>query len=211
MSMNVDDLMRKTKSYWYEDGLAEILAGLFFMAVGALLVAEWVLPAGAPYKWFFAPGFAVLTIVWILSGRKVVNWLKERITYPRTGYIAYKRQRPASRVAHAVMAGAIGAAVSLALVASLLYRQEIGRVVPLILGVGVALLMIKIGSELGLLRFLVAAIWSVLIGGFLAWLTAEMSLGIALYYGLLGPAFVVTGAVALIRYLRAAPLEEGHD
>ena len=28
MSVNVDDIMRKTKSYWYEDGLVEILAGL---------------------------------------------------------------------------------------------------------------------------------------------------------------------------------------
>jgi hypothetical protein len=211
MSMNVDDLIRKTKTYWYEDGLVEILAGLFFMAIGALLLAEWASPADAPYKWVFAPGFAVVTIVWILSGRKVANWLKERITYPRTGYVAYKRQRPASHLARIVLAAVIGAAVSLVLVASLLYRQEIARVVPLILGVGVALLSFRIGSELGLLRFYAVAAWSVLIGGFLAWLTAEMSLGIALYYGLLGPAFVVTGAATLIRYLRAAPLEESHD
>jgi hypothetical protein len=210
MNTDIDDLMRKTKTYWYEDGLVEILAGLFFVVIGLFLLADWATPQDSPLKWIFAPGFAVVTIAWILSGRKVVNWFKEKITYPRTGYVSYKTARSASRVARGLLGGLIGAAVSLAIVASLMYRQDIVRVIPLIMGAGVALLIVRIGSELGLVRFYIAAVWSVLIGGLLAWWTADMSLSIALYYVLLGPAILAGGVVTLMRYLRASA-EEAND
>jgi hypothetical protein len=211
MNTDVDDLMRKTKSYWYEDGLVEILAGLFFIVIGLFLLLDWATPQDAPYKWIFAPGFAVVTIGWILSARKLIGWLKERITYPRTGYVAYKQPKRASRVARAVAGGVIGAAASFALLASLLYRQEIGRVIPLLMGAGVALLLIRISGEAGALRFQAAAVWSVMVGSALAWLTSAMSLAIGAYYAALGPAFIVSGAVTLIRYLRSAAQEAGDD
>lgn len=209
MNTNVDDLMRRTKTYRYEDGLVEILAGFFFVVIGLFLLLDWVTPQDAPYKWIFAPGFAAVTIGWILGAGKVIDRLKQRITYPRTGYVVYKRQKRTTRVARAVAAGVIGAAVSLAVVASYRYGLSIVRVIPLIMGVGVALLLTRITGELGLLRFQVAAVWSVLIGGALAWLTSDMSLSIGAYYLLLGPAFVIAGVVTLIRYLHGAA--QGED
>jgi hypothetical protein len=207
MNTNVDDLMRKTKTYWYEDGLVEILTGVFFAVIGLFLLLDWSTPQDAPYKWFFAPGFAVVTIGWILVSRKVIDWLKVRITYPRTGYIVYRQHKRAARAGRAIAAGVIGAAVSLAVVASLLYRQEIVRVIPLILGIAVALLLIRLSGDLGLLRFQIAAVWSVLIGGLLAWLTNDISLSIGAFYALLGPAFIVSGVVTLARYLHSAATE----
>jgi hypothetical protein len=211
MNTNVDDLMRRTKSYWYEDGLVEILSGLFFLAVALLLLAEWAAPPESPLKWIVAPAFAVVTVVWILVARRVIAWLKERITYPRTGYVAYKQQRKGSAAARAVAGGVIGAGVALALVVSLMYRQDIARLIPLIMGGGVALLLFRIGGEVGVIRLYVLAVWSLLAGAALAWLTSEMSLSIGLYYLLLGLAILLGGALTMIRYLRAAPLEASHD
>jgi len=71
--------------------------------------------------------------------------------------------------------------------------------------------LFRIGGELGLIRFYVLAVWSLLVGAALAWLTNDMSLSIALYYLMLGLAILVGGAVTMIRYLRAAPGEAGHD
>ncbi len=145
MSTNVDEVIRKTKSYWYEDGLAEILAGLFFVAVCLLLLADWQTPAGSPWKAAWSPLLMVFTLVWVVGGRKAIGWLKERITYPRTGYVAYKRVQ-GSKAARAVLGGVIGAAVSLAVVASLAYRQDIVRVIPLIMGAEFAGTVEKLGA-----------------------------------------------------------------
>ena len=137
MGADLDELMRKTKTYWYEDGLVEILGGLFFVAVGAWLLLERAAPPNA--------------------------------------------------------------------------RQDIVRVIPLVIGAGVAALLARIGGELALARFYIEAVWSLAAGLFLAWLTAELALGIALYYVLLGAAVLLAGVVTLLRYLRAAPPEVSHD
>lgn len=211
MNTNVDDLMRKTKSYWYEDGLVEILAGVFFVLIGLFLLLDWATPQNSALKWIFTPGFLVVTIGWILSGRKVVGWLKERITYPRTGYVAYKQAPRQSRLLRGAVGGFIGAAFALVVVASLMYRQDIVRLAPLIMAAGVAALLFRIGSEVAVARFYMLAVWSLAVGCALAWLTSDLSLGIALYYALLGLAILVLGGAALIRYLRAAPVEDGND
>jgi hypothetical protein len=211
MNSNVEDVMRKTKSYWYEDGLVETLAGLFFVAVGALLLVEWAAPPDAAYRGIFAPGLMVICALWILGGRRIINWLKERITYPRTGYVEYRRQKARTKAPRIIMAAVVGAAVSLAIVSSMFYRQDIVRAIPLLIGAGVAMLLVRIGGELGLQRFYVEAAWSLVIGALLAALTDNMSLGMALYYGLLGAAVLVAGVVTLLRYLRAAPAEGDHD
>lgn len=211
MSMDIDNLMRKTKSYWYEDGLVELLAGLFFIAIGLLLLLDWRTPQDAAYKWIFAPGFAVVTIVWILVSRRVIGWLKERITYPRTGYVAYVQPARREKLPRVVMAGVVGAAVSLAVVSSLFLRQDLVRVVPVLLGAGVAALLVRIGGEIGLVRFLVMAVWSVVVGLALAWLTSDMGLSMGLFYALLGVAALLGGVLTLGRYLRAARVEAHHD
>ncbi len=211
MNTDVDRLMRKTRQYWYEDGLAELLIGVFFLAVGLLLLADWTTPASAPWKWIYAPSFMLAAIIGLLVGRRAITWLKERITYPRTGYVTYHRPPQAARRRRAVIAGAIGAAVSLALVAILMYRQEFGRVAPLLLGLGVALLLLRFASYTGLPRFYVLSALSLAAGIGLAWLSQDMSLTIGLYYGLLGMALAISGAYTLSCYLHAIPPEVGND
>jgi len=203
MNTDIDGIMRKTRQYWYEDGLSELLGGLFFLAVGLLLLADWATPAGARWKWLWTPSFMILTIVAILLGRPVINRLKERITYPRTGYVAYRHPPRAVRTRRAVLAGSVGAVVSLALVAVMAYRQEFGRVAPLLLGFGVALLLMRFGAYTGLPRFFVLAAWSLTSGMALALLSPSMSFTIGLYYALLGLALGIAGGYTLRRYLTA--------
>jgi hypothetical protein len=211
MSVDLDRLIRKTKSYWYEDGLVEILAGLFFIVVGVLLLADWATPIGASSKWIWTPAFMLITLLWITGGRRLIGWLKERFTYPRTGYVSYARVKRPVAARRAVVAGAVGSAVALAVVGSLLYRQDIMRLVPFILGAGVAILLLRINHDLGLARLYGMVVWSVAIGCALAWLTADMGLSIALYYCLLGVGVTAAGVLTLVRYLRGTQAEAGND
>jgi len=172
---------------------------------------DWRTPQDASYKWVFAPGFAAVAITWILVGRRTIGWLKERITYPRTGYVTYPEPTRRAKLPRAVLAGMIGAAVSLAVVAGLMLRQDLVRAVPVILGAGVALLLVRMGGEVGLVRFLVMAAWSLIMGLALAWLTSDMGLSMALFYALLGVAALLGGVLTLGRYLRIAPVEADHE
>jgi len=211
MSTDINDLMRKAKSYWYEDGMVETLAGLFFVAVGLILLADWAAPDDWPWKWALAPIFAVVTIVWIFGGRKIISWLKEHITYPRTGYVAYAQQGSWSGRARAILGGILGAAISIVLVATVINRQDIVRLIPLIMGTGVALLLLRIGSSVALTRFYIVALWSLLVGSGLAWSTADMGLSVAVYYAALGAAVAAAGVITFIRYLRSPAPEVGDD
>jgi len=207
MSTDIDSIMRKTRQYWYEDGLSELMVGLFFVGVGLLLLGDWATPATATWKWIWAPGFMLFAVIGLLVGRRAISWLKERVTYPRTGYVAYRRPPEVASKRRAMTAGVVAAAVSLALVTIVTYRQEFGRVGPLLLGLGIALLLIRFGSHTGLPRFFALAAWSLVLGIALALLSTTMSLTIGLYYALLGLAITSAGAYTLLRYLRAAPRE----
>ena len=206
MHTDIDKVMRKTKSYWYEDGLGEILSGIFFVVIGAFLLAEWRSPADAPWNWIFAPGLLVLVLGYIPLARVLLRWLKERITFPRTGYVAYQREAPGKSTSRVAAAAIIGATVALIMVTSYTYHQNIARLAPLFMGAAVALLLVRVASELGLVRFYVLAAWSVLIGVALAWATTDITLSIALYYILLGPALLLGGIVTLMRYLQSSPM-----
>lgn len=79
--------------YWFSDGLTNVVAG-----IGCLLIAFCVLyPPHLPLK--PAPFAAWAAALWLyavlmLKHRTVVEWLKTRTTYPRTGYA----QTPADAV-----------------------------------------------------------------------------------------------------------------
>jgi hypothetical protein len=77
---------RRAAAYWFVDGLAEILFGLFFLIPSALALASkefrW-------QNWWIRSVMIALALlgyaIWFLH-RRILHFLKVRITYPRTGY-----------------------------------------------------------------------------------------------------------------------------
>jgi hypothetical protein len=74
---------RRAASYWSIDGLPEILRGLAFIVLTGMGYL-WRVHASKPRAGFLFLGFAVYFFV---VERVVLNYLKSRITYPRTGYV----------------------------------------------------------------------------------------------------------------------------
>jgi hypothetical protein len=95
---------RRAAAYWFMDGLPEILFGLLLLIPIALALAarelrwqnRW-LSAGffAAYVFFYLLGYAI----WFLY-RPVLNYIKARITYPRTGYARPPDDFPDKRHPH---------------------------------------------------------------------------------------------------------------
>jgi hypothetical protein len=82
---------RRAAVYWFADGLPEIVFGLLLLIPGALFLAlenlhwqnRWLKPGFIEgYLFFYLLGHAI----WFLY-RPVLNYIKGRITYPRTGYV----------------------------------------------------------------------------------------------------------------------------
>lgn len=199
MESQIDRAMRRTWRYWYEDGLAEMALGCMFVALGLSFFVESVLPQG-PWRaaWgMLAPLTAVVGTA--LLGNRAVKAVKARITYPRTGYVAYRRERRGRNWATRITLGfAVGA-----LVGALAALPSLKVWVPAISGLIMGGVWTYLGQRLDLPRFyLLAAAAAILgtlvsLGGF-----DDLSAG-ALYYAGFGVLVVVWGSATLCAYLRS--------
>jgi hypothetical protein len=77
---------RRAAAYWFEDGLPELLAGLVFLVCFLVSLAAYL-------RWIPFPLFGVLWsagLVVLITlpawGWKVLDFIKTRSTYPRSGY-----------------------------------------------------------------------------------------------------------------------------
>lgn len=106
-----NEMARKTRRYWYEDGFAEIGLGLLFGALGLVFALEDSASPGA-VRIAAVVVLTLLMFVGALVVRRAIRMSKERLTYPRTGYVAYRRNSSTNRTILAVLVIVGGTAIS---------------------------------------------------------------------------------------------------
>ena len=76
---------RRAASYWFADGLPEMLFGLALVIMAALMFL-WRLYV--PKRWIRLDLLIVVAgfTFYYLMERKILDFLKSQVTYPRTGY-----------------------------------------------------------------------------------------------------------------------------
>jgi hypothetical protein len=77
---------RRAASYWFVDGFPEILFGIT-LGVAAAAGVVWRLYAPVPAREFYLPVVAAWALLYFYKERAILNYLKSRFTYPRTGYV----------------------------------------------------------------------------------------------------------------------------
>jgi MFS family permease len=201
--VDIEKIEKRTVQSFYDDGLAEISTGLIFLLLGAYFFAQ----AAAPERSAFRSALSVLFVLVIVSAgflvSRILRFLKRRITYPRTGYVAFKKKEPSSkrRAATMIVGGIIGAAT-----AALYGLSPSFKVLfPALNGLLLAVAVLLIAGKIGLARFYILSAASAVIG--LAVTAAGVGdiKGISLYYGLFGAAVTLSGLATLIVYLRKSP------
>lgn len=90
MTNRIDE-MKHPYRYFYKDGLAEIAVGGLFLVIGVLLQAVAVVRTGSPLAVVVVIGLPVLTIAGAFLLKKVVQDIKESVTYPRNGGWSWRR------------------------------------------------------------------------------------------------------------------------
>jgi hypothetical protein len=205
---DIDKIMKRTARYACEDGIGEMFYGAVFMLLGLLFFLEATL--NPPIPWFSVIGFLVLVYGGFLLGRWLVPALKRRLTYPRTGFVAYRQLSAGRRW----MVMGIAALVAVFVTGIFAVAARVGGTlavlewIPLCNGLVVGAFLLYLGFELGLRRFMLLSGFSGLAGvaAFLAGMGA--TLGTAAYFAAMGLALSVCGALALRAYLRGAPRAE---
>jgi len=207
MKSEIDTVIQRTQRYWYVDGLGEIAVGVMLLVFGlyfALLdrvqnpTLQMVVALGQP---------VLFLLLWWLGG-KAVRRLKERLTYPRTGYIVLQRKKkPLSRlIIAAITAGVVGGLVGLLQALSSGTRVIIPLVVSLLLALSVAI----IARRFGLVRFYILAAYTALLGVLSVILPISEDQQNVFIFSLFGLGWIVSGAVTLAHYLSSTqPPSEG--
>jgi len=205
MKSNLSDVEQRVNRYWYSDGLGELIGGCMFILLGIYFALQDYLGPDSMLSGILQVSLVLLLIGGAFVSRRLINSLKTRLTYPRTGYVEYRvnqKQARSKRVLAFVLAFTV-AALAVAFVSIFKSFDSMVAVTGFIVGMILVLLRAK---SSGLTRFYFLGALSALLG--LAISTSGLSNGYALglYYASMGVCFLLSGGLTLAHYLHENPL-----
>ncbi len=204
--MNTENTLNRAYAHWLKDGIFEIGGGILFAGVGTLrAIIHFAGEKSAAYYWL-SGGLLLFMIGVAWGGKRIDKALKERITYPRTGFITFKPRNYNYKSILAILflfifAGVLGGV--LGVLATQPNQQEIGGIVPITQGIVAALAFTYTAQRIEVKRFYYLAVFSLGIGLVIGSLGVGVVLGLSLFYLSVGLALVVTGCLALLQFLRS--------
>jgi hypothetical protein len=198
MKDQIDQTIQRTQQYWDIDGIPELIFGGIFMLLGIYFLIQTALPPESLISNLLNIAFVLIVLSGGFFGGRLINSLKTRLTYPRTGYVSYKRSRGKDRW----IAGALAIiVVSAFFILSPTYMAWIPGVTGLILSA----FLVMMGRRLSLARFYALAAISLILGVGMSLSGLGNDPGLAIFYGLMGLAVTISGAVTLYNYLQNNP------
>jgi hypothetical protein len=210
MKDNRAQVEQRVKRYWYTDGIGELLGGGVFLILALYFAAQQYVGDDSPMDGLLQAGFVLIVIGTVFLGRKLINFLKAQITYPRTGYVEYRVDKSRA-ILMRVLAVLVGMGVAMSAVYISQRFQAIDSMVA-ITGVVVALIfLIKQGWSFGVPRFYFFSLLSLALGGILSVSGFPEGYNLGLFYCLMGLVLMISGALVLKRYLSENPLPAGAD
>ena len=203
MKPDLDEINKRTLRYWYIDGLAEMAIGGVFLFIGAFLLFTTLVPSSILKAIMGAVFFPILLVGSMYLGGKLVAKAKSSLTYPRTGFVAYRRKR--SKRGTLLL---IAATVIIVLLVGMLADSTIKDFgwMPLMDGLFLGIISLYIGQGLG--RFYLLSAASFAAGLLFAVLGLNDYLGHGSFYAAMGVFFLISGVATLLSYLHQHPDRE---
>ena len=196
----INGMIKKTKRYWYVDGFSEIGVGLLLILIILFNYAAGRVQEPILQIFLFTLGMPLLIYLGSKGINLTVRQLKEKITYPRTGYVSYPHKTGSQRLKRVLLSALIGAALGVVLsIFSVNVPDPFQYVFTALV---IALAYIYIGYSVGLVRFYCIAAATLLLMGVL--LTQKLSTNtffLSFFIGQ-GLIWIISGLLALWNYLR---------
>jgi hypothetical protein len=204
MNEQLQQLTRRTRQYWYIDGISELSFGGLCLLLALYFLSQALLPAESTLSSMLTTGFVLILVGAGLATRKLIHTLKSRLTYPRTGYVGYTHPNKNRRVLNMLVASFMGILIAALMAGAPISLEWIPGVSGLLFGAA----WLYFGSRVGLVRFYLLAAFSALAGVSISLAHIPEDTGLAAYYALLGAAMLVSGGLTLWGYLRSTNLPE---
>ena len=207
---DIKQVERRVKRYWYTDGIAEISSGGMFLLLGLYFGVQGYFGETSLVSVVLQVSMVLLMIGGIFGVRWLVNTLKARLTYPRTGFVEYRVNEKSARTRRYIV---IGVAFTIAIASILLVDliRDLDSMV-LVSGLLVGVIFIALrGKSSGLKRFYVLGGMAILLGIVLAFSGLSQAYNLGLFYGLLGIATIISGGLVMRHYLQENPLPPEAD
>jgi hypothetical protein len=211
MSENIQDSVRRTRAYWYIDGISELCMGVLFILLGIVLLIEGPALKGSNLAVVMASIRYIVIIGGTFGIGIALRYFKGNLTYPRTGYVIYRK--PTLKE--------MGPALITVVVLAMLLSEWVQADMPLKLSLFIwliagltgffAYLFISWGVETGFRRFYALAALTIVSGLMIAGLGIGYALRENNYYMFIGPGMFFTalgiiacisGGLTLRRYLQ---------
>jgi len=201
---------QRVKRYWYTDGIAELASGGLFILLGIYFGAQGFLGEGSMVSVILQVSLILVMISGTFGVRWLVNTLKARLTYPRTGYVEYRVNEKDAKVRRYVVAG-VAMIIAMASIVLIDYIRGLDSMA-LITGLLVGVIFIALrGKSSGLKRFYLLGGLAIVLGVALSFSGLSQAYNLGLFYGLLGIAILISGGLVLRRYLSENPLPAEND
>ena len=201
---------QRVKRYWYTDGIAELASGGLFVLLGIYFGAQGFLGEDSIVNVILQVSLMLVMIAGAFGVRWLVNTLKARLTYPRTGYVEYRVNEKDAKVRRYVVAG-VAMAIAMASIVLIDYIRGLDSMA-LITGLLVGVIFIALrGKSSGLKRFYLLGGLAIVLGVVLSFSGLSQAYNLGLFYGLLGIAILISGGLVLRRYLSDNPLPAEND
>ena len=213
--MNKDDMKqveRRVKRYWYTDGIAELASGGMFLLLGLYFGVLGYFQEGSLISVILQASMVLIMVGGAFGVRWLVNTLKSRLTYPRTGYVEYRVNEKDAKIRRYVVI-AVAMIFAIGSIVLIDYIRGLDSMV-LFTGVIVGVIFIALrGKSSGLKRFYLLGGLSIVLGIALAYSKLQQVYTLSLFYGLLGVAILVSGGLVMRQYLEENPLrlENGNE
>ena len=206
MPDNLFKARNRAQRFWYLDGLSEIFLGIvFLLQTGWLLVMSpsytkslWHVPVIVMY--------VLLLAAFSMRAPRTMAAMRERITYPRSGYA-----KPDESVRRRRL-GIVGLTI-LAVFTGALATRNAGVVawdparwvqwMPAVGGLTVGVVSVYVSMRYGLLRYLFVGLLSIVLGVVVS-IEYPMRLASVIWLAGVGCAWMCSGGVTLWNYVRVA-------
>jgi hypothetical protein len=196
MEQQVDlkEIEQKAFRISQQDGLMELVMGICLLAMSTRLFSRVLI------------GMFPLAM---LLFRPVLNAMRKRFTYPRTGYVKLVEDKPKDAIAGIAIITLIVIAV---LAVAFILLADVGdfglwlKWVPFWAGVVLAIMFISLAAKSGTTRYYIFALWSAVYGIVLSILNFKpIETGTLLYFFAMGALLTPSGLVLFLRFLRKYP------
>jgi len=198
--IKIENIIRNTRRYWYIDGLSEIAGGaiIFLAGLSYYLVSTM---KNSSIKYLL---LVIVQPIVIIGGsilvRKILPPIKEKLTYPRTGYLTFRRPARNSRWKRIFLVALVAAVISV--LVTLVSNAIPERLIPFIYSIFLMIFSIYLGYQNAVPRFYWVGLIILLLGAGISYLFPNGSLPYMYLFTGIGLIWIFSGLITLILYIR---------